>query len=202
MVFDGLMPMKRSPSVPQRRRPTPTPRARVADVAREAGVSTATVDRVLHGRPGVRHATVQQVLKAAARLDYLPEEDFRARARTRADAARLPAARRHQPLPAHARRLHRLRAGRLGAVQRALPLPFDRQLRSGACSPTRCCATAASADGVAFMGARASAGARSRGHAGRARRAGRHADLGPRRIRGASRTSASTTAPRAAPPAT
>jgi len=57
----------------------PPARARVADVAREAGVSTATVDRVLHGRPNVRHATVQKVLKAAARLDYLPEEDFHAR---------------------------------------------------------------------------------------------------------------------------
>ncbi|HSV18357.1 MAG TPA: LacI family DNA-binding transcriptional regulator [Casimicrobiaceae bacterium] len=54
-------------------------RARVPDVAREAGVSTATVDRVLNGRPGVRHATVQKVLKAAARLEYLPEEDFAAR---------------------------------------------------------------------------------------------------------------------------
>jgi len=27
---------------------------RLADVAREAGVSTATVDRVLHGRSGVK----------------------------------------------------------------------------------------------------------------------------------------------------
>src|SRR6478752_1803455 len=39
-------------------------RARVPDVAREAGVSPATVDRVL---------------KAAARLDYLPEGDLHAR---------------------------------------------------------------------------------------------------------------------------
>jgi len=59
--------------------PTTPSRARVADVAREAGVSTATVDRVLHGRPNVRHATVQKVLKAAARLEYLPEADFHAR---------------------------------------------------------------------------------------------------------------------------
>jgi LacI family transcriptional regulator len=59
--------------------PAPVARARVTDVAREAGVSTATVDRALHRRSGVRHATVQKVLKAAARLDYLPEEDFHAR---------------------------------------------------------------------------------------------------------------------------
>lgn len=48
-------------------------RARVADIARAAKVSTATVDRVLNRRPGVRDATAQKVLKAAAELDYLPE---------------------------------------------------------------------------------------------------------------------------------
>lgn len=49
-------------------------RATVADVARRAGVSTATVDRVLHRRPGVRAATVQRVLQAAGALDYLPAD--------------------------------------------------------------------------------------------------------------------------------
>ena len=48
-------------------------RARVVDIARAAGVSTATVDRVLNKRPGVRDVTVQRVLKAASELDYLPE---------------------------------------------------------------------------------------------------------------------------------
>ena len=51
-------------------------RARVPDIARMAGVSTATVDRVLNGRPGVRAATAQRVLKAASALDYLPAEDL------------------------------------------------------------------------------------------------------------------------------
>ena len=51
-------------------------RARVTDIARAAGVSTATVDRVLNQRPGVRAATMQKVLKAAAALDYLPEADL------------------------------------------------------------------------------------------------------------------------------
>ncbi|WP_034298502.1 LacI family DNA-binding transcriptional regulator [Herbaspirillum sp. RV1423] len=51
-------------------------RARVSDIARAAGVSTATVDRVLNQRPGVRAATMQKVLKAAAALDYLPEADL------------------------------------------------------------------------------------------------------------------------------
>lgn len=50
-------------------------RARVADIAAAAGVSTATVDRVLNQRPGVRPATLQKVMKAAAALDYLPEAD-------------------------------------------------------------------------------------------------------------------------------
>jgi LacI family transcriptional regulator len=51
-------------------------RARVPDIARMAGVSTATVDRVLNHRSGVRPATAQRVLKAAAALDYLPAEDL------------------------------------------------------------------------------------------------------------------------------
>lgn len=51
-------------------------RSRIVDLARRAGVSTATVDRVLHGRAGVRAATAQRVLKAAADLQYLPEADL------------------------------------------------------------------------------------------------------------------------------
>jgi LacI family transcriptional regulator len=42
------------------------------DVAREAGVSTATVDRVLHGRPGVRPATIQRVRETIERLGFQP----------------------------------------------------------------------------------------------------------------------------------
>ncbi len=49
----------------------PLARSRVPDVAREAGVSTATVDRVLHGRPGVRAVTVERVVRAAAALGYI-----------------------------------------------------------------------------------------------------------------------------------
>ncbi|SRR5690554_3737439 len=53
-----------------------TSRVVIADVAQQAGVSTATVDRVLNHRPGVRPATVQLVLKAAAQLGYLPQDDL------------------------------------------------------------------------------------------------------------------------------
>jgi LacI family transcriptional regulator len=52
--------------------------SRIIDVARVAGVSTATVDRVLNRRPGVRAITMQRVLQAAAELDYMPAEDLAA----------------------------------------------------------------------------------------------------------------------------
>jgi LacI family transcriptional regulator len=51
-------------------------RSRLRDVARMAAVSTATADRALHGRSGVRDATMQRVLKAAAELGYLPEAEL------------------------------------------------------------------------------------------------------------------------------
>lgn len=40
-------------------------KARIIDIALHAGVSTATVDRVLNARPGVREKTVRKVLEAA-----------------------------------------------------------------------------------------------------------------------------------------
>jgi LacI family transcriptional regulator len=48
----------------------------VTDVARHAGVSTATVDRVLHRRGGVRPRTVERVMRAAAALEYLPQAEL------------------------------------------------------------------------------------------------------------------------------
>jgi LacI family transcriptional regulator len=54
----------------------PIPRSRIPDIARAAGVSTATVDRVLHARLPVRPATAQRVLKAAAALQYLPDDEL------------------------------------------------------------------------------------------------------------------------------
>jgi LacI family transcriptional regulator len=46
-------------------------RPTVIDIAREAGVSLATVDRVLNARPGVREKTVKAVTEAVARLGYV-----------------------------------------------------------------------------------------------------------------------------------
>ncbi len=45
------------------RRPT------VAEIAAEAGVGTATVDRILNGRPGVREQTRKRVMKALSSLN-------------------------------------------------------------------------------------------------------------------------------------
>ncbi|PZO78171.1 MAG: LacI family transcriptional regulator [Mesorhizobium amorphae] len=49
-------------------------RSTLADVAREAGVSPATVDRVLNNRPGVRPRTRHVVFQTARRLGYIGEE--------------------------------------------------------------------------------------------------------------------------------
>jgi LacI family transcriptional regulator len=50
-------------------------RASISDIAALAEVSTATVDRVLNGRPGVSAANRQRVNIAAKALGYLPSED-------------------------------------------------------------------------------------------------------------------------------
>lgn len=47
--------------------------ATIADIARQAGVGTATVDRVLNKRPGVNAETVQRVLQVVAELGSPPQ---------------------------------------------------------------------------------------------------------------------------------
>ena len=46
-------------------------RPTVNDIAKEAGVSLATVDRVLNDRPGVRAKTVRAVQDAIVQLGYV-----------------------------------------------------------------------------------------------------------------------------------
>ena len=46
--------------------------ATIADIARQAGVGTATVDRVLNRRPGVNVDTVQRVMRVASELGSAP----------------------------------------------------------------------------------------------------------------------------------
>ena len=48
------------------------PRATLTDISRQAGVSPATVDRVLNDRPGVKDHTRAHVLQVARRLGYIP----------------------------------------------------------------------------------------------------------------------------------
>jgi LacI family transcriptional regulator len=48
-------------------------RATIEDVARQAGVSVATVDRVLNGRAAVRPQTVERVESAIRSLNYQPD---------------------------------------------------------------------------------------------------------------------------------
>ena len=54
----------------QRINPMSTPT--IADIARQAGVGTATVDRVLNKRPGVNADTVQRVMQVVAELGAPP----------------------------------------------------------------------------------------------------------------------------------
>ncbi|MGJ4929398.1 LacI family DNA-binding transcriptional regulator [Bradyrhizobium sp. HKCCYLS2038] len=63
------------------------------DIARQAGVSLATVDRVLHNRPGVRPDTVRRVKDAMARSAFQPHAAASelARARSRRFAFVMPA---------------------------------------------------------------------------------------------------------------
>ena len=67
------------------RQDSPVPgRATIAEIAQAAGVSTATVDRTLNNRAGVKARTREQVLDAAVRLGYLPEHRSGAPAAARA----------------------------------------------------------------------------------------------------------------------
>ncbi len=61
-------------------------RVSAEDVAKEAGVSRTTVSFVLNNTPGksIAEATRQRVIEAAARLGYIPNENARRLARTRA----------------------------------------------------------------------------------------------------------------------
>ena len=54
----------------------------IAEIARHAGVGTATVDRVLNGRSGVNAETVQKVMQSVAALGEPVVQRGRPRLRT------------------------------------------------------------------------------------------------------------------------
>jgi len=153
-------------------------RSRIPDIARAAGVSTATVDRVLHGRTAgaPRHgAACAQGRGGPAVPAGHRAVAFHAAA---ADAPGVPAAAGHQPLPADAGREHRARRRRDRAVQRAVPGALHRQLRPGAGGRGPAPAWPAG-PGPGLHGAGAPAGARGGGRTGGPGRARAHPDLGP-----------------------
>ncbi len=125
-------------------------RSRIADLARLAGVSTATVDRVLHGRSNVRAATAQRVLRTAAELQYLPEADlWRALQPPPMELAFL--------LPAGTNRYLRMLGDSVGAAVAALA-PYNVRCRAhfiDSFDPVRVAAAlrrhGAKAQGLAFM---------------------------------------------------
>ncbi len=69
-----------------RRRPRTRNRATIADVARRAGVSTATVSRVINQTAPVGSDTVAQVRRAIAELDYRPSSAARVLASRRTNS--------------------------------------------------------------------------------------------------------------------
>jgi LacI family transcriptional regulator len=67
------------------------PAATLYDVAREAGVSTATVSRVLHGHDRVKPSTRQRVLEVIEALGYVPDGAAQSLSRKRKEVVGLVA---------------------------------------------------------------------------------------------------------------
>jgi LacI family transcriptional regulator len=92
------------------RRPT------ITDVAREAGVSVATVDRVLNGRERVRESTARRVFEAAHRIGYHATALIESRLR-----AQLPALRFGFVLHKERQAFYQNFAAEIGRAVRAAP---------------------------------------------------------------------------------
>ncbi len=69
------------------------------DVARQAGVSIATVSRVLHGQDSVREDTRARVRSAIDELGYVPDGAAQSLARNRKDVIGLVGGGAHRPQP-------------------------------------------------------------------------------------------------------
>ena len=68
-----------------------SPASTLHDVAREAGVSTATVSRVVHGHDRVRPSTRQRVLEVIEALGYVPDSAAQSMVRKRKEVIGLVA---------------------------------------------------------------------------------------------------------------
>ena len=74
-----------------------SPAATLYDVAREAGVSTATVSRVVHGQDRVRPSTRARVLEAIEALGYVPDSAAQSMVRQRKEVIGLLAVESRSP---------------------------------------------------------------------------------------------------------
>lgn len=68
--------LAQTPKVPLRSK-EPRPKTTLQNIAREAGVSKATVSQVLNGSPKVSHKTSQKVLTLMKQLNYKPNLEAR-----------------------------------------------------------------------------------------------------------------------------
>src|SRR5437867_13228212 len=68
----SCVPQITSASLQSMKEPDANSPLTLKDIARQAGVSLATVDRVLHNRPGVRPDTVRRVKEAIAGNAFQP----------------------------------------------------------------------------------------------------------------------------------
>lgn len=64
-------------------------RTTIQDLAKQAGVSVSTIDRILNGRDNVRGGTAERVLKAAEELEFYALPALRQRLRVEKDKVRL-----------------------------------------------------------------------------------------------------------------
>ncbi len=72
IVHDWAVAMNGSGSKPEPGKPAEPKPAGIKDIAKALGVSIGTVDRALHGRPGINAMTRAKVLKMAQTVGYQP----------------------------------------------------------------------------------------------------------------------------------
>src|SRR5260221_564715 len=87
----GLMerPARRAPGMDGGSRTGDVAMAGIRELARECGVSVATVSGALNGHPEVSEATRRQIQEAASRLGYRPSQSARSLVRGRSDTVGL-----------------------------------------------------------------------------------------------------------------
>ena len=106
---------------------TPSTSPTIYDVAEKAGVSIATVSRVLNTPESVREKTRQKVLSAIDELGFVPKADARDRARR--DIGRIGVVTPFFTLPSFAQRLRGIAAGLVNSPYDLMVYPVDSMIR-------------------------------------------------------------------------